>query len=104
MGILDGRAVYLEDPAFLSEATNLLLGGRQFFADPANPSSDVFLDLADPDYLLVATRPTGVDLGGYRPFVTDVAALDADPRFEVVTDLADGGLRLYRVVADGATG
>lgn len=98
-GILDGRAVYLEDPQFLSEATGLLLGGRRFFGDPSNPGSDDYLAEANVDYLLVATTPdSGFDLGGYRPFVTDVQALDSDPRFALVEELADGSLRLYQVL------
>jgi hypothetical protein len=98
-GILDGRAVYLEDPPFLSEATSLLLGGRRFFGDPSNPGSDAYLALADADYLLVATTPdSGFDLGGYRPFVTDLQAINADPRFSFVRELADGSLRLYQVL------
>jgi hypothetical protein len=102
-GILDGRAVYLEDPPFLSEATGLLLGGRRFFGDPSNPGSDEYLASANVEYLLVGTSgDSGFDLGGYRPFVTDVPALNADPRFSLVQELADGSLRLYRVV--NATG
>jgi hypothetical protein len=98
-GILDGRAVYLEDPPFLSEATGLLLGGRRFFGDPSNPGSDDYLAMADVDYLLVATTPdSGFDLGGYRPFVTDLEALDSDPRFSFVQELAGGSLRLYQVL------
>jgi Dolichyl-phosphate-mannose-protein mannosyltransferase len=105
LGVLDGRAVYLEDPEFLAEATGLLLGGRRFYADPSNPGSDEYLALADPDFLLVATNPrSGVDLGGYRPFVTDLQALDSDPRLELVRELADGGLRLYRVGTGDGTG
>jgi hypothetical protein len=98
-GILDGRAVYLEDASFLSEATGLLLGGRRFFGDPTNPDSDAYLTAADVDYLLVGTTPdSGFDLGGYRPFATDVQVLDSDPRFSLVKELADGSLRLYRVL------
>ena len=105
IGILDGRAVYLEDPQFLSEATGLLLGGRRFFGDPSNEASDDYLAATDADYLLVATTPdAGFDLGGYRPFATDVAGLDADPRLALEQELADGNLRLYRVVNPGGAG
>jgi hypothetical protein len=102
IGILDGRAVYLEDPSFLSDATGLLLGARRYFSDPSNPGSDDYLAAANVEYLLVGTTPeSGFDLGGYRPFVTDLSALDADSRFSLVRELADGSLRLYRLVTAG---
>ena len=65
-GILDGRAVYLEDPAFLRETTSLLLGARRFFLAPSDPS---FLTQEKVNYLLVVgPRGSAADLAGYRPF------------------------------------
>ncbi len=97
-GIVDGRAVYLEDPTFLAESTNLLLGARVAFADPDGSAAADFLASEGVDYLLVA-GPTadGSDLGGYRPFETDYESLARSGRYTLVRTFGDGRLFLYRV-------
>jgi hypothetical protein len=101
-GIVDGRAVYLEDPGFLAESTALALGARVVFGTPSAPGAGTYLDREGVTHLLVATDPTdGTDLGGYLPFATDVAAIRADPRFRLVREFDGGRLLLFEVVADG---
>lgn len=102
-GILDGRAVYLEDPAFLGETTSMLLGARRFFLDPGDPGGAAFLADEDVDYLLVI-GPTGTssDLAGYRPFPTDVDALTRDSRYTLVQRWGNEHLMLFRVEPSGA--
>jgi len=98
-GIVDGRAVYLEDPAFLAESTALCLGARVVFATPTAPGAATFLARERVTNLLVATDgPDGTDLGGYQLFTTDVAAIRADPRFRLMEAFADGRLLLFEVV------
>jgi hypothetical protein len=98
VSILDGRAVYLENAAFLGDATRLVLGARRYFQTPADPNAASFLDEADADYLLVV-GPTGrgADLGGYRPFPTDYETLAASARLSVVAQFGDGTLTLFKV-------
>src|SRR6185436_5596540 len=96
--ILDGRAVYLENAAFLDEATRLVLGARRYFQTPGEPDVASFLDEVDVDYLLVVgSAGKGADVGGYRPFPTDFDALAASPRLSVAHEWGDGTLTLYRV-------
>lgn len=98
VGILDGRAVYLEDPAFLSETTSLLLGARRFFIDPEDPTGAAFLADEHVDYLLVVgSRGSPSDLAGYRPFPTDFDALSKDSRYTLVKQFGEQRLLLYRV-------
>jgi hypothetical protein len=102
IGIVDGRAVYLEDPAFLAESTALVLGARTVFLDPAGEAARRYLARNDVDYLLVTNPPaggTGADLGGYDPFVTDAGSLDAAGGYTLVRSFADGRLLLYAVEA-----
>jgi hypothetical protein len=100
MGIVDGRAVYLEDPAFLAESTSLCLGARVVFGTPAAPGAGEYLDRERVTHLLVATAgPNGTDLGGYLLFATDVEAIRADPRFRLVRDFDDGRLLLFEVAS-----
>jgi hypothetical protein len=101
-GIVDGRAVYLENPGFLAESTALALGARVVFGTPSAPGTGTFLDRERVTHLLVATDPSdGTDLGGYLPFATDVAAIRADPRFRLVREFDDGRLLLFEVVDRG---
>jgi hypothetical protein len=99
VGIVDGRAVYLEDPEFLAESTRLVLGARVVFAEPDSEAARRFVEREDVDYLL-ATGPdgTGNDLGGYDPFATNVAALRASGRYTLVQAFGDERLLLFRVV------
>jgi len=96
--ILDGRAVYLEDAAFLNEATRLVLATRRYFQTPSNPLVASFLDDVQADYLLVVgPTGTGADLAGYRPFPTDFAGLASNPGLSLEKEWGDGALMLYRI-------
>jgi hypothetical protein len=103
VSVLDGRAVYLENAEFLDEATRLVLGARRYFQTPGESDVASFLDEVGVDYLLVV-GPTGkgADVGGYRPFPTDFAALAADSRLSVEHQWGDGTLTLYRVTHPAA--
>ena len=102
VGIVDGRAVYLENPTFLAESTALCLGARVVFGTPAAPGASSYLDRERVTHLLVATNgPNGTDLGGYLLFDTDVTALRADPRLRLIQSFGDGRLLLFEVT--GAT-
>jgi hypothetical protein len=97
-GIVDGRAVYLEDPTFLADSTDLLLGARVAFADPDGAAAADFLASEGVDYVLVAgPEAQGSDLGGYRPFETDHESLADSGRYTLVRTFGDGRLSLYRV-------
>jgi hypothetical protein len=103
VGIVDGRAVYLENARFLAESTALCLGARVVFGQPASPGAASFLDRERVTHLLVATNgPNGTDLGGYQLFATDLAALRADPRLRLVRSFDDDRLLLFEVA--GGTG
>jgi hypothetical protein len=104
-GIVDGRAVYLEDAAFLAESTNLLLGARRVFLDPGGEGSRRYLEREKVTHLLVATEgPTGADVGGYPLFETDYAALAEAAGYTLVRTFDDGRLLLYAVAAPPAAG
>ena len=97
--LTDGRAVYLEDRAFLGETTDLLLGARVAFAKPLTPGAVHFLERNGVDYLLVAmTDVDGTGLGGYRPFEADLTALCGGMGYELVGRYgAERDLLLFRV-------
>ncbi|HTC86093.1 MAG TPA: glycosyltransferase family 39 protein [Candidatus Acidoferrum sp.] len=98
VGIIDGRAVYLEDRPFLGESTALLLGARVVFGQPSGAGAAAFLARERVDYLVVAgPRATGADLGGYGPFTTDLTALQHDGRYTLVHTFGDGRVMLFRV-------
>ena len=102
VGILDGRAVYLENPEFLGESTSLLLGARRFFMNPGDPAGRAFLADEDVEYLLVVgPRGTSSDVAGYRPFATDVDALAGDSRYTLVQRFGNQRLMLFRVEPAG---
>jgi hypothetical protein len=102
VGIVDGRAVYLEDPAFLHESTGLALGARVVFGDPSGAGAKSFLERQRVDHLLVVgPSGSGNDIGGYLPFETDLVALGASPRYTLVRTFGDGRLSLYRVEPGG---
>jgi hypothetical protein len=97
-GILDGRAVYLEDREFLAEATSLVLGARVLFADPDGSAAASYLSSEHVDYVLVATAgPSGNDLGGYLLFKTNLAALAQGGRYTQVRSFGEGRLLLFKV-------
>jgi hypothetical protein len=101
-GILDGRAVYLEDRGFLAETTALLLGARVAFANPDGAGAGTFLAREHVDYLLVASAgPDGTDLGGYVLFKTDVGALGRSARYTLAQSFGGGRLLLYAVRQSG---
>jgi len=98
VGIVDGRAVYLEDPGFLADSIALCLGARVVFADPSSPGAGSFLTREQVGYLLVSTAgPLGRDVGGYPLFQTDAGALAASPRLHLMRSFGDGRLLLYEV-------
>jgi hypothetical protein len=100
VGIVDGRAAYLEDRAFLAEATRLALGARVVFADPTSAGAVSYLARARVGYLLVAgPAASGADLGGYLPFPADLDALSGDNRFRLVRTFGGEQLLLFQVVA-----
>lgn len=104
IGIVDGRAVYLEDPDFLAESTALSLGARVVFGTPAAPGAAAYLARERVTHLLVATDgPLGTDLGGYLLFDTDVEAIRGDPRFRLVREFDGGRLLLFEVVGTEAS-
>ena len=99
-GILDGRAVYLEDPGFLASSTSLLLRARSAFRDPDGPVADRLLrDEAVTHIVLVDERAGGSasDLGGYTPFDTDVAALAQSGRYTLLATFGSGRVRVFGV-------
>ena len=99
-GILDGRAVYLENAGFLAELTSLVLGARVFFADPDGEAAARYIDAERVSHVLVATvGPNGNDLGGYLLFDTDLAALRDGGRYTQVRSFGDGRLVLFEVTA-----
>ncbi|HEX5015808.1 MAG TPA: hypothetical protein VFV72_16810 [Candidatus Limnocylindrales bacterium] len=96
--ILDGRAVYLENAEFLDDATRLVLGARRYFQTPGEADVASYVDEVAVDYLLVVgPGGRGADVGGYRAFPTDYAALDASPRLQLEHVWGNDVLRLYRV-------
>jgi hypothetical protein len=98
VGIVDGRAVYLEEPRFLAESTALVLGARVVFADPDGADAARFLADEEVSHLLVAGRgASGADLGGYLPFETDLGSLAGSGRYTLVQSFGDGRLLLYEV-------
>jgi hypothetical protein len=100
VGIVDGRAVYLEDRAFLAESTALVLGARVVFGEPSSPGAAAYLAMERVTYLLVAgPTASGADLGGYLPFVTDLETLRAGGRYTLVRTFGDGRLLLFKVNA-----
>lgn len=102
VGIVDGRADYLEDRDFLNESTALALGARVIFGDPGGAGARSFLDRERVDYLLViGPEGSGNDVGGYLPFETDMAALRASRRYTLVRTFDGDRLSLYRVESGG---
>ncbi len=99
VGIVDGRAVYLEDPGFLAESTALVLGARVVFATPESAGAATYLERERVTHLLVATEgPLGRDLGGYLLFDTDLGAIRSDARFRLVQSFDADRLQLFEVV------
>ncbi|HET7677770.1 MAG TPA: glycosyltransferase family 39 protein [Candidatus Limnocylindrales bacterium] len=97
-GILDGRAVYLESPALLSESTRLLLLARRLFLEPDGEAAAKLLERRHVTHLLVATSgPEGRDLGGYFLFQTDLEALRGSGRYTLLRTFGDGRVLLFRV-------
>ena len=96
-GIVDGRAVYLEDTTFLGESTNLVLGARALFLDPDGSGAARYLAREAVTHLLVAGEAAGADLGGYLPFSTDRAALARSDRYTLLRSFDGGRLLLYAV-------
>ncbi|MFH1475343.1 MAG: hypothetical protein ABIG85_05730, partial [Chloroflexota bacterium] len=109
-GVVDGRAVYLEDRAFLAESTAMVLGARTVFLAPDGPGARRFLAREGVTHLLVAAdgggagAGSGADLGGYLPFETDVDALEGSGGYTLVRSFDGGRLRLYAVRAAASGG
>jgi hypothetical protein len=101
VGIVDGPAPYLAEPAALARATGLLLGARRAFADPDGSATAAFLEREGVQYLLVVTPAgSGDDLGGHPPFEVDIAALEGNPRYRLEQAFGDGRLLLFRVLGE----
>jgi hypothetical protein len=99
VGIVDGRAVYLENPTFLAESTALCLGARVVFGTPAAPGATSYLERERVTHLLVSTiGPNGTDLGGYLLFETDEPGLRADPGLRLVRSFDGDRLLLFEVI------
>lgn len=97
-GIIDGRAVYLEDRSFLAESTALVLGARVVFQTPAGPGAARYLARERVAYLLVGgADASGADLGGYGLFATDLHALESSDRYTLLRTFGDGRLLLFEV-------
>jgi hypothetical protein len=97
VGIIDGRAAYLEDPEFLGRTMSLILGARTFFADPGTHQAASFLEEEEVELLLVTgTHGQASDLAAYRPFEADLVALGSASGCELVRVFGDDQLRLYR--------
>jgi hypothetical protein len=102
VGLVDGRAVFLEDRALLADATALLLGAREVFAEPDGPGAADYLARERVGYLLAA-GPTAAssDLGGYVPFPVALDALRQSGRYTLVRTFGDGRLFLFHVEPGG---
>jgi hypothetical protein len=99
IGVIDGPAPYVSEPAALARATGLLLGARRTFAEPDGAAATAFLEREGVQFLLVVTPAgSGDDLGGHEPFAVDVAALEASERYRVEGSFGDGRLLLFRVL------
>jgi hypothetical protein len=99
IGLVDGPAMYLSDPAALTRATGLLLGARRTFAEPDGSAASTFLRREGVQYLLVVgPAGSGDDLGGHGPFAVDVVALQASDRYRLEQSFGDGRLLLFAVV------
>jgi hypothetical protein len=99
VGIVDGRAAYLESPRFRAEATALCLAARVFFATPSAAGARSFLTRERVTHVIVSTAgPLGVDIGGYPLFSTDAGGLAASPLLRLTRSFGDGRLLLYEVV------
>jgi hypothetical protein len=97
-GIVDGRAVYLENPSFLADSTSLVLGARVLFKEPESAAALDYLQRQSVSHLLVGgPAADGSDLGGYPLFDTDVAALEKSDRYTLVRTFGEGRLLLFRV-------
>jgi hypothetical protein len=69
------------------------------FAHPTSSGARSYLSREAVDYLLVAgPGATGADLGGYRPFDTDLSALSGG-RYTLVGTFGDGRLLLFKVAS-----
>jgi hypothetical protein len=99
VGVIDGRAVYLEDPEFLGEATSLVLGARSFFQAPQSSDARRFIEKERVEYLLVTCPSCAQDVAGYRPFDTDVAAIRASDDYHLVRSFDSDRLLLFEVRA-----
>jgi hypothetical protein len=96
VGIVDGRAAYLEDPDFLGESRSLVLGARRFFQSPRSDAARQYLAEENVEYLLVACRNCADDLAGYVPFPTDIAAIRDSGDYDLVQSFGDR-LTLFEV-------
>ncbi|MEO7117767.1 MAG: hypothetical protein ABIZ34_02215, partial [Candidatus Limnocylindrales bacterium] len=91
IGWTDGRAPYLEDPAWLGEAIERVQQMAEFYYDPIfiGPPTGV-------DYVLAGRE---ADLAGYANFQVYWEGMASSDRLRLVKSFRDNELVLYEVVA-----
>lgn len=98
MGIIDGPSIDPVDRSLVSRATALVLGTRVVFEEPDDERAATFLAREGVSHLLIAGPAAGAaDLGAVSLFPTDLAAIDANPRFGLVRSFGDR-VFLYAVI------
>ncbi|MBA2254933.1 MAG: glycosyltransferase family 39 protein, partial [Chloroflexi bacterium] len=95
-GWIDGRAPYLEDPAWLAEATRNVRTARDFYYDPEfyGPPQGV-------DYVLAGRTE---DLAGYATMEVYWEGFAASPRLKVVKEFLPNELMLYEILPEPPPG
>ena len=100
VGIVDGRAVYLEDPTFLAESTALVLGARVVFGMPAAPGAE-FVPRSggrDPPAGRDGRPKTAPIWAGTCCSIRTSAAIRVRPPVPLAVRFDDDRLQLYEVV------
>jgi hypothetical protein len=89
-GVIDGRAPYGEDKAWIDQATRDSRLARRFFAAP----SVTLLEALDPDYIVMGPDRALATAVAYR---ADEEAIDSLPGLQLVETF--GPVRIYRVTS-----
>ena len=106
VGIVDGRAVYLEDAEFLAASTALVLGARTLFLDPGGTFADRYLAenqrrLSPRLRIPGRAGPAPTSAGTTRSSLTS-PSLGSSDGYTLVRSFAGGRLLLYAVESPGA--